>query len=245
LRITHETSGIEPYFLLTHLPDQTANTPLTPGIADPAPSQGAEFILSVPFTPVGRETNLSGWLAGRSDGEHYGQLALYRIPDSRNVSAPQQFRSRINTEKSLSQQLTLWDSPGRGSRVLWGNLLVIPIGRGLMYVQPIFLQSERSPIPELGLVVLATQDKLVHAPTYEEALQKLLGESAQRSQTRTVAIPPNGMSTPVVVSRRQLIERAARELSDYQTLTSQGKYGEAGQKLEALKKTLGELQQNP
>lgn len=251
-----QSAGIEPYFLLLRLPDVKSSTPPR--------SDESEFVLSVPFTPANRSVILSAWLAGRSDAEHYGKLALYSIPDtneetasqSRSINAPQQIRVRINTDPVLRQQLTLWNSPNGGSRVLWGNLLVIPLGRGLMYVQPLFLQSENSPIPELVTVVLATQNRLVHAPTYAQALEKLLGDAAPLAEadaprartTRRSTTTSTGTTRPSTSGaspRNDLINRAAQQLADYQRLTAQGKYGEAGQKLEALKGTLNQLQQNP
>jgi uncharacterized membrane protein (UPF0182 family) len=224
---------IEPYFLLTQLPGSSA---------------GEEFLLSVPFTPNGRPLNLSGWLAARSDGENYGQLALYNIAESRNISAPQQILARITQEGELSKLISLWNQ--QKSSVLWGNLLVIPIGRGLLYVQPIFLQSNSSPLPELRLVVLATQDELFYAPTYEGALKKLLGDEAELPSGNTAAPRPSTTdagSTPTApgATRAQLIEKAARDLNDYQRLTAEGKYGEAGRKLESLKKNLETLKRTP
>jgi uncharacterized membrane protein (UPF0182 family) len=229
---------IEPYFLLTQLPGSDA---------------GEEFLLSVPFTPNGRPLNLSGWLAARSDGENYGQLALYDIAESRNISAPQQILAHITQDGELSKLISLWNQ--QKSSVLWGNLLVIPIGRGLLYVQPIFLQSNSSPLPELRLVVLATQDEIFYAPTYEGALKKLLGDTAALPSASTpdtgVTMPSSesahGGSTPAAPgnARTELIEKAARDLSDYQRLTAAGKYGEAGQKLESLKKNLETLRRTP
>jgi uncharacterized membrane protein (UPF0182 family) len=219
-------SYIEPYFLLTQLPDQHS---------------GEEFVLSAPFTPNGRPLNLSGWLAARSDGDNYGRLALYNIAESRNISAPQQVLSRITQDAELSKLINLWNQ--QKSNILWGNFLVIPLGRGLLYVQPIFLQSTSSPLPELRMVVLATQDKIFYAPTYEEVLKKLLGDNAPEPFTAPATEGAEGTSTPPAPSaqRTRLIERAARNLADYQSLTAQGKYGEAGQKLEALKRDLETL----
>lgn len=216
--------SMEPYFLLTQLP---------------LSNQGEEFLLSIPFTLTGKTSNLSGWLAARSDGANYGQLALFEIPQTRNINAPQQIQTRINQDGELSKQITLWNQ--NQSSVLWGNLLVLPIGRGLLYVQPIFLQSKTSPVPELRIVVLATQDKIFYAPTYLEALKKLLGDSALEIDSPGTATKTSGAPTATGANRNQLIERAARDLGDYQDLTSQGKYGEAGQKLESLRKNLEAL----
>jgi uncharacterized membrane protein (UPF0182 family) len=221
------TSYIDPYFLLTQLPGQKT---------------GEEFLLSAPFTPNGRPLNLSGWLAARSDGANYGRLALYNIAESRNISAPQQVLSRITQDAELSKLISLWNQ--QKSNILWGNFLVIPLGRGLLYVQPIFLQSTSSPLPELRMVVLATQDKIFYAPTYAEALKKLLGDSAPESLTSLDAsegAPSTSTLHAASPQRTQLIERAARNLSDYQALTAQGKYAEAGSKLEALKRDLEAL----
>ena len=221
-------STIDPYFLLAQLP---------------LDSEREEFLLSVPFTSIGRPLNLSGWLAARSDGENYGQLALYAIPQTQNINAPRQILTRINQDGELSKLISLWNQ--KDSSVLWGNLLVLPVGRGLLYVQPIFLQSTNSPLPELRTVVLATQDKIYFAPTYEEALEKLLGDttSAPADDGGIGNIGGATRSTPAATgaSRRQLIERAARDLADYQTFTSQGKYAQAGAKLESLRRSLEAL----
>jgi len=151
--------------------------------------------------------------------------------------------ANIVTDPQLSGQITLWNQ--QKSSILWGNLLVLPIGRGLLYVQPIFLQSTSSPLPVLRLVVLATQDKLFYAPTYQEALEKLLGESASEISQQAAPGATSGTtrSTPAAATgnRQQLIERAARDLADYQALTSQGKYAEAGAKLESLRMNLDAL----
>lgn len=239
---------IEPYFLLTRLPGQQSGSALDKSTLS---TTDAEFILSVPFTlppsqAANRATmNLSGWLAARCDAPKYGELVLYPIPRSRNVDAPQQIRSRIKTNTSLSERLSLWNASRGGSRILWGNLLVIPVGRGVLYVQPLFLQTENSQIPELATVVLATQDRLVYASTYAQALTKLLGTNTATSIPDTstpLQSPPS--KSPVTASQKTLIDRAARELADYQRLTAAGRYGEAGQRLESLRKTLEQLRRN-
>jgi uncharacterized membrane protein (UPF0182 family) len=134
--------------------------------------------------------------------------------------------------------LSLWNQ--QGSRVRRGSLLVIPIGRALLYAEAIYLQAERSPMPELRLVVLAMQDRLVYAPTFEGALAALFGTAPAAEDTRapatTTTTTPPGAAPPADVSA--LIAEAAKDLADYQRLTAEGKLGEAGQKLEHLKRTL-------
>jgi len=135
--------------------------------------------------------------------------------------------------------------------VLPGHLLVIPIGRSLLYVEPIYLKAERSPMPELRLVVLATQDRLAYGNNFDEALNNLFGESAAKaSETKPETPAPNANASPQTTASpqpsttpnvQQLINRAVQEFDEYQKLTSEGKLGEAGKKLEEHKRTLEEL----
>src|ERR1700722_2294682 len=151
--------SVQPNFVLMKLPGET----------------GEEFVEILPFTPVSRN-NLIGWIAARSDGAHYGTTVVYDFPKSRLVDGPLQIEARIDQNAQLSGQLTLWNQ--QGSHVRRGNMLVIPTGKALLYAEPIYLQAERSPMPELRLVVLALQDRLAYAPTFEGALASLFGDSA-------------------------------------------------------------------
>src|SRR5258706_3896566 len=124
-------------------------------------------------------------------------------------------------------------------------MVVIRVGRGLLYAEAIYLQAERSPMPELRLVVLALQDRLVYAPTFEAALSNLFG-AAGSAAALTAAAPastaPGPAGAPVSsLEVQRLIAEAAKNLADYQRLTADGKLGGAGQKLEQLKRTLDEL----
>jgi uncharacterized membrane protein (UPF0182 family) len=234
-----EALPLEPYYALLQLPgDAATQTPRTP-----------EFVNVVAFTPASRD-NLIGWMAGRCDAESYGRLLVYKFPKSKLVNGPLQVNARIDQNAQLSSQLTLWNQ--EGSRVQRGNLLIIPLGRGLLYVQTIYLQAVRSPMPELRLVVLATQDRLAYGTTFAEALSGLFGNAAAAVQP-----PPAANDTAAPSSQQQqqqataptpqratndLIKQAAQDLADYQRLTAEGKLGEAGQKLESLKRALDELQ---
>ena len=134
-----------------------------------------EFVEMLPFSPANRN-NLIGWIAGRSDGDHYGDAIVYDFPKTRLVDGPLQVEARIDQNAQLSGQLSLWNQ--QGSHVRRSGLLVIPIGRALLYVESIYLQADRSPMPELRLVVLAMQDRLVYAPTFDAALASLFGAPA-------------------------------------------------------------------
>lgn len=224
-----ETGGtaqpMEPNFLLMRLPDEP----------------DVEFVEILAFTPANRN-NLIGWIAGRSDGEHYGSAIAYDFPKTRLVDGPLQVEARIDQNAQLSGQLTLWNQ--QGSHVRRGPLLVIPTGRALLYAEAIYLQAQRSPMPELRLVVLALQDRLVYAPTFDAALTELFGaagSSVTPAAPAVSTIRESAPPSPSSVEIQKLIATAAQDLADYQRLTAEGKLGEAGQKLEQLKRTLDEL----
>jgi uncharacterized membrane protein (UPF0182 family) len=221
------TQTMQPNFVLMKLPGET----------------GVEFVEILPFTPANRN-NLIGWIAGRSDGEHYGTSVVYNFPKTKLVDGPLQIEARIDQNAQLSGQLTLWNQ--QGSHVRRGALLVIPCGRALLYAEPIYLQAERSPMPELRLVVLAVQDRLAYGPTFEAAMAALFGgatsslSAAPFSAEPARHAPSTGSPKPAD-DLNALIAEAAKDLADYQRLTAEGKLGEAGQKLEELKRALDKL----
>jgi uncharacterized membrane protein (UPF0182 family) len=229
-----QEQSIEPYFVLMQLPGE---------------NKGVEFVEILPFTPSNRN-NMIGWIAGRCDGDAYGSLLAYNFPKSRLVDGPLQIEARIDQNAQLSGQFTLWNQ--QGSHVQRGHLLVIPIGQSLLYVEPIYLKAERSPMPELRLVVLATQDRLAYGANFDEALNNLFGDAAKTTPTEQKPAAPEGKPSaspqpspsPQIAGTadvQQLINRAIQEFNDYQRLTSEGKLGEAGKKLEEHKRTLEEL----
>ncbi len=213
---------VEPNFVLMTLP----------GEARP------EFVEILPFTPANRN-NLIGWIAGRSDPPNYGAAIVYQFPKTRLVDGPLQIEARIDQNPQLSSQLTLWNQ--QGSRVRRGSLIVIPIGRTLLYAEPIYLQAERSPMPELRIVVLAVQDRIAYGPTFEAALDGLFGAGLTRPTAPASAAAPPSPSAEASGDVDALIAAAANDLAEYQRLTAEGKLAEAGQKLEHLKRTLDEL----
>jgi uncharacterized membrane protein (UPF0182 family) len=170
---------------------------------------------------------------------------VYNFPKTKLVDGPLQIEARIDQNAQLSGQLTLWNQ--QGSHVRRGALLVIPSGRALLYAEPIYLQAERSPMPELRLVVLAVQDRLAYGPTFESAMSALFGGavsslSAAPGSAGPAQHPPASAGTPQpTADLNALIAEAAKDLADYQRLTAEGKLGEAGQKLEELKRSLEKL----
>jgi hypothetical protein len=236
-----QTQEMEPNFVLMKIPGEGG---------------GLEFVEILPFTPINRN-NLIGWIAARSDGAHYGTAVVFDFPKTRLVDGPQQIEARIDQNAQLSGQLTLWNQ--QGSHVRRGSLLVIPCGHALLYAEPIYLQANRSPMPELRLVVLALQDRLAYGPNFETALAALFGDgSSSLTQTETSQGGSDGAASPQggnegagpqaagaapapAVNTHALVEQAARDFDEYQQLTSQGKLAEAGQKLDDLKHVLDEL----
>jgi hypothetical protein len=167
---------------------------------------------------------------------------VYDFPKTRLIDGPQQIEARIDQNAQLSGQLTLWNQ--QGSHVLRGSLLVIPSGRALLYAEPIYLQAQRSPMPELRLVVLALQDKLAYGTTFEAALKSLFGgEVSSLNQSEARPTPPRSAAAAAAPSADTdaLIAEASKDFEDYQRLTAEGKLAEAGQKLEQLKDVLGRL----
>jgi uncharacterized membrane protein (UPF0182 family) len=147
-----ETRQIEPYYLITSLPNVKFE----------------EFILLLPYTPKQRN-NLTAWLAARSDGENYGKLLLYNFPKERLIYGPEQIEARINQDPVISQQISLWNR--QGSRVIQGNLLIVPIEQSLLYVEPIYIEATQNSLPTLVRVVVAYENRIVMAQTLEQALE--------------------------------------------------------------------------
>jgi len=173
----------------------------------------AEYIYMVPFTPRGKD-NLAAWMAARNDGAEYGRLRVYRLSRQSLAFGPQQIVNRINQNTEVSQQLTLWDQ--RGSQVIRGDLLVIPIEEALMYVQPIYLRAEGGRIPELKRVVVAYQNRVVMRETLEEGLAEMFGGVASReprvaSPTEAAADTATAGVAPARDSRLVSLLREAKQ----------------------------------
>jgi uncharacterized protein len=145
---------VAPYYLITKL----------------SSGDREEFILLSPFTPAQRN-NLIAWLSARSDGDQYGKMLLYTFPKQRLIFGPEQIEARINQDPVISQQISLWNR--RGSRAIQGNLLVIPIERSLLYVEPLYLEAEQNQLPTLIKVIVAYRDRIVMADTLRQALEAI------------------------------------------------------------------------
>ncbi len=199
----------------------------------------AEFILMVPFTPRGKD-NLASWMVARNDGEHYGELVVYRFPKQSLVFGPTQIVNRINQDTEIARQVALWDQGG--SQVIRGNLLVIPIEESLIYVMPLYLRAQGGRIPELKRVVVAYQNRVVMEETLDAGLAQLFGGGAEaaREPARVAATPG---AAPATNARAADLARRANE-SYRRALEAQraGDWARYGEELRRLEDLLRQLQ---
>jgi hypothetical protein len=207
-----QVQPVEPYYVMWQQPD----------------AERAEFVLIQPFTPKNRQV-LIGWIAGMCDGENYGRFLAYKFPKERRVLGPQQVETKIDQDRFLSGQLTLWDQ--RGSNVIRGNVLAIPIEGTILYVEPIYLQAETAAYPELRLVVVMHGDTMSYAETFEKALAGLFEGGARE-------LPPDETEER---APRELARAANDAFERYLELQGAGKFEEAAKELTRLRELLEKL----
>ncbi|HXL04119.1 MAG: UPF0182 family protein [Firmicutes bacterium] len=205
----------------------------------------AEYLLILPFVPSGKD-NMIGWLMARCDVPRLGELVLYTFPKDRLVYGPMQVESRIDQHPEISQALTLWSQ--RGSKVVRGNLLVIPIERSLLYVEPLYLLAERSELPELRRVIVAFGDSVAMGNTLEDALRSVFAAvsgDVRRAEVRETVgsglqdVVPKAQDLTV----RALVEDAIRAYEEADKYLSQGDFAGFGESLAELGRLLEELKE--
>lgn len=221
-----EQVRMEPYHVIMRLPGTAVE----------------EFMQILPFTPVSKD-NMVAWLAGRSDGENYGKLLLYEFPKQQLVYGPSQVEARIDQTPEISEQLTLWSQ--QGSRVIRGDMVVVPIEDSLLYVEPIYLRAAQGELPELQRVVVAYGNAIVMRETLEDALNAVFGEGAvppapgPESAAGEPAIAP---STPLPGDQASRIQAAVAAYEAGQQALQSGDWEAYGQAQQALGAILEELQ---
>ncbi len=184
---------MEPYYVIMTLPGETE----------------PEFVLILPFTPASKP-NMVAWLAARMDGPRYGQLLNFTFPRGVQLDGPAQIEARIDNDTVISQQFTLWSQVG--SKVIRGNLLVIPLGDSILYVEPIYLQAQDLALPELKRVILASANKVVMEETLDKSLSALLGTATTVGpQPPTQEQPP---STSDMAQKLKAVQEALQKLKD-------------------------------
>lgn len=207
---------MEPYYTIMKLPGEKKE----------------EYILLLPFSPSKRD-NLAAWLTARCDGENYGKIMAYTFPRDRLIYGPKQIDARINQDSYISQQLTLWSQ--RGSEIIRGSMLVIPIEKSLLYVQPLFLAADKSGLPELRRVIVAFGDEVVMEETLELALQRIFGGK------RPVAGPAASTATAPQASAASLSKEAMSIYERAMNMQRQGNWSGYGEELKKLEQVLKQL----
>jgi uncharacterized membrane protein (UPF0182 family) len=213
----HENRIMEPYYTVMKLPGEKKE----------------EYILLLPFTPAKRD-NLAAWITARCDEPNYGKIIAYTFPRDRLIYGPKQIDARINQDSAISQQLTLWGQ--RGSQVIRGSMLVIPIERSLLYVQPLYLASaDKGSLPELRRVIVAYENEVVMEENLELALFKLFG-GRRPEQGRSSRTVPGETVVPADLAKQALkaYERALE-------LQRQGNWAGYGEQLRNLEDALRRL----
>jgi uncharacterized membrane protein (UPF0182 family) len=204
---------------------------------EPPGADQMEFVLILPFTPKNKQVMI-GWIAGMCDGENYGRFLAYKFPKERRVLGTQQVETKIDQDSYLSGQLTLWDQ--RGSNVIRGNVLAIPISNTMIYVEPIYLQSETSAYPELRLVAVMQNDHLSYAETFDKALSQLLQQVTGRQQPSQEDI----LMAPVQ-DVGQLVRQANNAFENYLQSMQQKDFDAAAEALKNLQESLQQLSESP
>jgi uncharacterized membrane protein (UPF0182 family) len=207
-----------PYYIIMRLPG----------------TQKEEFILMLPLTPSGKD-NMIAWMCARCDAPNYGDLIVYSLPKDKLIYGPMQIEARINQKPDISAELTLWSQ--KGSQVIKGNQLVIPIQNSFIYVEPVYLQSEQGQIPELKRVIVAFKEKIEMKETLEEALQtvfSIVGEQAI-APSQLVA---NQTGSPVLSAQaREALDHYNKAL-DY---LKQDNWSDFGSELQHMKSVLQQM----
>ena len=200
-----------------------------------------EFVLLMPFSPAGQKKNLVGWLAARNDPPHYGQLKSFQLPDDRQIDGPSQVEARIENDQQVSQQFTLWNSSGSGSKLIRGKLLAIPIADTIVYVEPLYLQSEGLAFPELKKVILADNTNLVMADSMAEGLARLLGADYNPAETASTVNneAATGAGATAAAGAEPLIPDPSLQWEQLEQI--EATVNELGEALEDLEKSLENL----
>lgn len=153
----------------------------------------AEFLLLQPMVPINRP-NMISWVAARMDPPNYGATRVYRFPADTTIFGPAQIEARIVQDPQISQQFTLWSQGG--STVIQGNLIVVPVGDALLYLQPVYLQSQQSAFPEFQRIIVASPRQVVWAETLGEALSLLLDAEGNPAPSPSPTPGPGPTPTP-------------------------------------------------
>ncbi|MEW9677115.1 UPF0182 family protein [Lentibacillus sp. L22] len=226
----NEDIEMEPYYMTMKLQEE----------------DNEEFILMLPYTPKKRQ-NMISWIGVRNDGDHYGEMFVYRFPKQKNIYGPQQIENRINQDSDISKQLNLWAQGG--SDIIRGNLLAVPIEDTILYVEPIYIESSNATsLPEVKQVVLAYGDKIVMEKDFDTALDRMLDlvdpdhQEGDKKEDKNEKDEQPDTQEPLSEADQQL-EEFAKTFDDYQKALSDGDWEKAGKLMKQIEDQLGEYEE--
>jgi uncharacterized membrane protein (UPF0182 family) len=201
-----------------------------------------EFINSIPYTPYGKK-NMTGLLVARNDGEHYGELILYRLPKSKIVYGPMQIEGFIDQQTEISKEFSLWNSAG--SSYNRGNMFVIPIEDSLVYVEPIYLEATNSSLPEVKRVIIYYNDRIAYEPSLAEALDAMFGAGSGSPLNGDDTEQPGGTPSETpgegILDTDALIRRAVDAYNNAISAQQSGDWAAYGRYLKELEDYLNRL----
>jgi hypothetical protein len=218
---------MEPYYTIMRLPGEKRE----------------EFILLIPFNPS-KKDNMIAWMAARSDGAHYGKLIAYTFPKQKLIYGPRQIDARIEQDAFISQQLTLWSQ--RGSQVIRGSMLAIPIEKSLLYVQPLYLAAEKGSLPELKRVLVAAGNQIAMEENLEASLAQIFGAPGRPAPAvARIETPASGQAPSAArdQSVKGLADQAFQQFGKAQEMLRQGNFAAYGDELKRLESTLKTLRE--
>jgi len=195
-----------------------------------------EFLLTIPFTPRDRQ-NLVGLMLARCDGDKLGQFVVLQLSKQELIFGPMQIKARIDQDQNISKDLTLWNQ--QGSRVLRGQMMILPVENTFLYAEPIYIQAAQAPMPQLKKVAVALGNQLGYGDTYEQALAQVGASSSAVSALAAAVenkanIDAGRPATATAAQADPRVERLRGHMKRYRELMAQGKWSEAGRELEAV-----------
>ncbi|MEC9488727.1 MAG: UPF0182 family protein [Halanaerobium sp.] len=219
---------MRPYYIILELPGE----------------EDQDFVLIQPFTPA-RKNNMVAWMAVKNDPGEYGEKVIYTFPKQRLAYGPIQIEARIDQDSSISQQLSLWDQ--KGSNVIRGNLLVIPINNSIMYVEPLYLQAQQSQLPQLKRVLVAYEDEIVMDVSLEAALNRVFGTEVPEEVIPTAPeeeqVQGEEQQIPLPESLQKLAARAMEVYKEAQQKLQDGDWAGYGEAIGQLEEILNKMEE--
>ncbi len=217
-KYAEEKIPLEPYYVMTKLPETDFS------------GNELEFVLLLPFTPTERQ-NMISWLIARNDGESYGQLWNYRLSRQELIYGPEQIEARIDQDSEISQLMTLWNQGG--SEVIRGNLTALPLEGSILYIEPVYLQSTGTKMPQLIRIIAAYKEQIIMAESLKEALERLFLDSS---------VPQRPSAPATSKDLESAIEELSALYQQANDFLKAGNWAEYGETMESLGNKIQEVE---